>query len=250
MSPLPHLPLIGWIAVAGSLGCEAGLHVARTILRLPTRIEAAWVRDARDVLGLEQRGAFADNAPDWIPMLSPMIVILTGLLTAVVVWRFGPGWLSLSGLGLTYALIALAGIDVRTRLLPDQITLPLLWLGLAAAAFGLLVPAPAAILGAVTGYVALWGVQQASRLLGGAEGMGQGDLKLLAALGAWMGPSALPPILLAALLLGIACHLSMVLLGRRARGEPYAFGPFLAVAGWAWFIAGHATTHRWVPLGH
>jgi leader peptidase (prepilin peptidase)/N-methyltransferase len=137
-------------------------------------------------------------------------------------------------------LVALAGIDLRTQLLPDQLTYPLLWLGLLLALVPVFVAAPTAILGAVIGYLCLWCVYWLFKLTTGKEGMGHGDFKLLAALGAWMGPVALLPVVLLSSLIGAVVGGSLIALRKHDGAAPIPFGPFIAAAGWVWFIAGDA----------
>lgn len=244
---MPDVALTAWIPLAAALGAVASLRLTRLILRIPAQMEADWRREAHDVLELEFSEAPASIEPGPFPALSPAIAVLTALLTAVVVWRFGVSWAALAAVAFTWMLIVLSGIDSRTQLLPDQLTLPLLWLGLLAAVPGVFVAAPQAILGAALGYASLWGVNSACRWLTGADGLGQGDFKLLAALGAWMGPAALLPILLVASLIGFAYKCLVLLRGRHARGTPFwfPFGPCLAIGGWCWLIAGDAINQHW-----
>jgi leader peptidase (prepilin peptidase)/N-methyltransferase len=176
----------------------------------------------------------------------PLVELLCALLSAAVAWRFGFGWTALAALAITWALIALTGIDLDTQLLPDAITLPLLWAGLlasltvastaAGAAPGggasLPVNTADAITGAAAGYLCLWGVYHLFRLCTGKEGMGYGDFKLLAALGAWMGWRMLLPIILASALTGAVVGIALIISGRHRREVPMPFGPFLAAAGW------------------
>ncbi|MBS0485857.1 MAG: prepilin peptidase, partial [Proteobacteria bacterium] len=133
---------------------------------------------------------------------------------------------------------ALSGIDVRTQLLPDQMTLPLLWLGLLLSLVPLFVDSHASIIGAVAGYLSLWSVYWLFKLATGKEGMGYGDFKLLAALGAWMGPLALLPIVLLSSLIGAIVGGTFLAIRGHDRATPIPFGPFIAAAGWVWFIAG------------
>jgi leader peptidase (prepilin peptidase)/N-methyltransferase len=168
----------------------------------------------------------------------PLVELLGGVLSAVVVWKFGPTWMAVAGLVLTWVLIAAAGIDFRTQLLPDQLTLPLLWLGLLLSLLPMFVSATSAIIGAAIGYLSLWSVYWGFKLLTGKEGMGYGDFKLLAALGAWMGPVALLPMILLSSLLGALVGGSLIALRKHQREIPMPFGPFIAAAGWVWFIAG------------
>jgi leader peptidase (prepilin peptidase) / N-methyltransferase len=175
----------------------------------------------------------------------PLTEALTGLLTAVVAWRFGFGWPALAAMTLTWFLIALAFIDIDRQLLPDDLTLPLLWTGLflslwgtAAGAAAVPVDVRSSLLGAVAGYVSLWSVYHLFRLLTGKEGMGYGDFKLFAALGAWLGWQMLLPIILIAAVVGAIVGLSVLSLRGQDRATPIAFGPFLAAAGWLVLLCG------------
>ncbi|KAB2898704.1 MAG: prepilin peptidase [Dokdonella sp.] len=168
----------------------------------------------------------------------PLVELLTALASATIAWKFGYGWQLAAGLLLTWTLIAASGIDVRTQLLPDQLTLPLLWLGLLIALMPVYIDPATAIIGAAAGYLSLWSVYWLFRLATGKEGMGYGDFKLLAALGAWMGASALLPIVLLSSLIGaIVGGIALALQGRD-RSTPIPFGPFIAAAGWVWFVFG------------
>jgi leader peptidase (prepilin peptidase)/N-methyltransferase len=168
----------------------------------------------------------------------PLIELLSGVLSAVIVWKFGPTWPALAGLLFTWVLIALAGIDFRTQYLPDQLNFPLLWLGLLLAVLPMFVVPSSAIIGAAIGYLSLWSVYWLFKLLTGKEGMGYGDFKLLAALGAWMGPSAILPVILLSSLIGALIGGTLILLRKHGREIPMPFGPFIAAAGWVWFVAG------------
>jgi leader peptidase (prepilin peptidase)/N-methyltransferase len=169
----------------------------------------------------------------------PLVELLTGLLTALVAWKFGFGWPVLLAMGVTWFLVAAAIIDLEHQLLPDSLTLPLLWLGLVASLLSLATPATSlpvdprsAIIGAVAGYLCLWAVYHLFRLATGKEGMGYGDFKLLAALGAWLGWQMLLPIILASATVGALTGIALIVLRRHGRGVPIPFGPFLAAAGW------------------
>lgn len=170
----------------------------------------------------------------------PLIELLCGLLTAAVVYLAGP---AASGaevamlLAFTWALIALTGIDVNHQLLPDAITLPLLWLGLLANINGAFTALDSAVIGAVAGYLALWSVFWLFKLATGREGMGHGDFKLLAALGAWAGWQQLPAIVVIASVLGAVVGGLGVLVSGRDHRVPIAFGPYLALAGWLVLVA-------------
>jgi leader peptidase (prepilin peptidase)/N-methyltransferase len=169
----------------------------------------------------------------------PIVELVTALLSAAVVWRFGFHWQSVAALFVTWALVALTVIDLDHQILPDVITLPLLWLGLLASLAwhaGLAPPIPAdprsAILGAVAGYLSLWGVYWAFKLLTGKEGMGYGDFKLFGALGAWLGWQMLPLVLLLSAFTGAVVGIALIVARGRDRNIPIPFGPYLAAAGW------------------
>jgi leader peptidase (prepilin peptidase)/N-methyltransferase len=153
-------------------------------------------------------------------------------------WKFGFGWPLAAALVFTWTLIAASGIDARTQLLPDQLTLPLLWLGLLLSLVPVFVPSDTAILGAAIGYLSLWSVYWLFRLATGKEGMGYGDFKLLAALGAWMGTTSLLPIVLLSSLIGAIVGGTVLALRGQDRSTPIPFGPFIAAAGWVWFLLG------------
>ena len=176
----------------------------------------------------------------------PLIEVLTAVLTLLVIWHFGPTAQGLLALILTWGLIALAGIDFDTELLPDAISLPLLWLGLLASLAGVFVDSRDAIIGAAAGYSSLWLVYQLFRMLTGKEGMGYGDFKLLSIFGAWFGWTALPQILLLSTIPGALFGIGLVLSGRSERQTPFAFGPFLAIAGWIYLIWGERIAHAYM----
>ena len=169
----------------------------------------------------------------------PLVEILCGVLSALVAWRFGYGAPAACGIVITWFLIALTFIDLDHQLLPDSLTMPLLWLGLLASLTGwgsasssLPVDPVNAIGGAALGYLSLWAVYHAFRLLTGKEGMGYGDFKLLAAFGAWLGWRMLLPIVLLSAIVGALVGVILIVARRHRRGTPIPFGPFLAAAGW------------------
>jgi leader peptidase (prepilin peptidase) / N-methyltransferase len=168
----------------------------------------------------------------------PLIELATAILSALVAWKFGFVWYTAAALGLTWMLIALSAIDIDTQLLPDNMTLPLVWIGLLLSlaatvpAIGLPVDPRSSIIGAVAGYLSLWSVYHAFRLLTGKEGMGYGDFKLFAALGAWLGWQMLLPIILLSAFSGAVIGILMIALRGRDRNIPIPFGPYLAAAGW------------------
>jgi leader peptidase (prepilin peptidase)/N-methyltransferase len=169
----------------------------------------------------------------------PIVELVTALLSAAVVWRFGWHWQSAAALLVTWALVTLTVIDLDHQILPDTITLPLLWLGLLASlawSAGLAPPLPtdprSAIVGAVAGYLSLWSVYWAFKLLTGKEGMGYGDFKLFGALGAWLGWQMLPLVLLLSAFTGAVVGVVLIAVRGRDRNVPMPFGPYLAAAGW------------------
>lgn len=271
---MTDLPLWAWIATAGVLGLLVGSFLNVVILRLPERMKAEWRLEALDTLELEgedaslppgivrepshcphckHRLSARDNIPvfGWlllggrcrycktpISIQYPLIELLCGVLSAVIVWKFGPSWQAGAGLVFTWMLIALSGIDFRTQYLPDQLTYPLLWMGLLLSLMTLFVLPHIAIIGAAIGYLSLWSVYWLFKLATGKEGMGYGDFKLLAALGAWMGPGALLPVVLLSSLIGALTGGALIGLRKHGRDIPMPFGPFIAAAGWTWFVAG------------
>jgi leader peptidase (prepilin peptidase) / N-methyltransferase len=182
----------------------------------------------------------------------PLVEIGTALLSVLVVWRFGVGWETAAALLLTWGLIALAVIDLDTQLLPDALTLPLLWLGLLLSLTGWFTDPQAAILGAAAGYASLWLVFQLFRLATGKEGMGFGDFKLFALFGAWLGWQHLPQIILLSACTGAVLGVLLILARGRDRQAPLPFGPFLAAAGWLSLMWGDAINQaylQWTGLG-
>jgi len=161
----------------------------------------------------------------------PIVEAFTGAATAYCAWRFGFGYAAVGAMLFTWCMIALAAIDIDTQLLPDSITLPLLWAGLLFNLRGTFVELPSAVLGAVAGYLVLWLVYWAFRLATGKEGMGFGDFKLLAAIGAWLGWKMLPLVILASSFVGALAGIGLMILARRGRDVPIPFGPYLAGAG-------------------
>ena len=181
----------------------------------------------------------------------PLVELATAGFSAAIAWHFGFGWETAAALLLTWALIALSMIDYDHQLLPDVITLPFLWLGLVLSLVPLFADARSAILGATAGYLVLWGIYHLFRLLTGKEGMGYGDFKLLALLGAWMGWQALPVIVILSSLVGAVAGVAMILLLGRDRQLPIPFGPYLAAAGWIALLWGDRISDaylRWVGL--
>ena len=273
MAFLDQHPGVGYPAAAG-LGLLLGSFLNVVILRLPRRMEWRWKRDAREILALPDLyeppppGIVVEPSHDpvtgdrlkwWenIPVISwlmlrgrsrysgqrislqyPCVELLTSLLVLASVWRFGFGWQGFGAIVLSCMLVALSGIDLRTQYLPDQLTLPLMWLGLVAAMDNLYLPAKPALIGAAIGYVSLWSVWWLYKQVTGKEGMGHGDFKLLAALGAWCGYQSVLLIILLSSFVGAVCGSLWLALNQRDRSTPIPFGPFLATAGWFVFFFG------------
>jgi len=161
----------------------------------------------------------------------PLVELASGVLCGLAAWHFGPTWQALAALVLVWALLALTMIDADTQLLPDQITLPLVWLGLLLNLGGLFVPLADAVIGAAAGYLLLWSAYWLFKLVRGKEGMGYGDFKLMAALGAWFGWQALPSLVLLSSVVGVVFGVANIMLRRQGRDTPFPFGPFIAGAG-------------------
>ena len=275
MAFLDQNPAIGYPLAAG-FGLVVGSFLNVVILRLPRRLEWQWKRDSLEVLGepeiydppppgivVERSHCPHCKTPlSWyenIPVLSwlalrgrcrhcsapisvqyPLVELLTMLLVLACVWQFGFGWKGFGAIVFSCFLVALSGIDLRTQLLPDQLTLPLMWLGLVASIDPLYLTAKQALVGAIVGYLSLWTVWWLFKQLTGKEGMGHGDFKLLAALGAWIGlKGILPTILLSSLVGAIVGSIWLAAKGRD-RATPIPFGPYLAIAGWIVFFWGGA----------
>jgi leader peptidase (prepilin peptidase)/N-methyltransferase len=190
-----------------------------------------------------------------IGMRYPLVELLTGVLSALIAYKYGATWATVAALGLTWFLIALAFIDIDTQLLPDSMTLPLLWIGLlvalvlpAATGARLPVDLRSAVIGAIAGYLSLWLIFQLFRLLTGKEGMGYGDFKLLAALGAWLGWQMLLPLVIGAAGVGAVVGIAAIALGQRAKGVPMAFGPYLAASGWLMLYIGPQLVASYLSL--
>lgn len=161
----------------------------------------------------------------------PLVELITGVLTGLIAWHFGVSWAAAFAVLFSWALIALTFIDADTTLLPDDITLPLLWLGLLVNIGGVFTDIGSAALGAMGGYLVLWSVYWAFKLLTGKEGMGYGDFKLLAAIGAWLGWQVLPLVILLSAAVGTVVGIAGILLKGRDKGAKLPFGPYLAAAG-------------------
>jgi len=185
----------------------------------------------------------------------PLVELLTAVLAAITAWHFGPGWEALLAIALTIALVAIAMIDADTTLIPDSIVLPLLWLGLTLSLFHplpgaqtLFISPSEAIVGAIVGYLTLWSVFWLFKLVTGKDGMGYGDFKLLAALGAWLGWQQLPIIIMLSAVVGAVINITMIVARGRDRSIPIPFGPYLAAAGWITMMWGEPIKNAYVDL--
>ena len=263
------------------LGLLVGSFLNVVIYRLPLIMESRWRRDCCELLEVEPESAEApfnlaipnSHCPHcktaikpWhnIPVLSyvalggkcsncavrispryPLLELVTGLMTLALAWHFDVSLALLGALAFTWSLIALTMIDMDHQLLPDDITLPLLWLGLLFNLSATYVSLPDAVIGAMMGYLSLWSLYWIFKLITGKEGMGYGDFKLLAALGAWMGWQALPMIILLSSVVGAVCGIALMVIKRRGKDIPIPFGPYLAMAGWLVLLWGDTLMSRY-----
>jgi len=249
-----RLPLMlerGWkLDSAEMLGVTADLPAEITLARPRSRCPAcghhiAWHENI-PVLSYLRLGGKCSACRSRISPRYPLIELATGALFALAGWRFGAVPTVLVWCAFCAALVALAGIDWDTTLLPDNLTLPLLWAGLVASALGWTLPLGDAVWGAVVGYLSLWSVYWLFKLATGKEGMGFGDFKLLAALGAWLGLKMILPVVLAASLIGAAIGIVMKSSGALRDGRYVPFGPFLAGAGLLVMFAGERRVLGWL----
>jgi leader peptidase (prepilin peptidase)/N-methyltransferase len=272
------------LVVVAVFGLAIGSFLNVVIHRLPRMMENEWKEQCAELAGAEPvpdgprynlvvPGSHCphcstplrviDNIPlvSWVALRGkcghcgtristryPIVEALTAALSALVAYRFGFTPALLLALAFTWTLVALTFIDADTTLLPDDLTLPLLWLGLGSNVFGMFVPLKDAVIGAMAGYLALWSIYWLFKLATGKEGMGYGDFKLLAALGAWMGWKALLPIVLLSSLVGAIVGIVLIVLARRGREIPIPFGPYLAAAGLIVLLTGDTFTRWLVPL--
>lgn len=268
-----------WVLAAFGLCIGSFLNVV--IHRLPLMLERTWRRDSAEMLGMVQptEQAISLSSPRsrcpscgheiaWhenIPVLSflrlggkcsacktpisvryPLIEVLTAALFAAIAARFGPAIPALAWCLFAAMLVALAGIDWDTTLLPDALTMPLLWAGLLCSVLGLTIPLPSAVMGAMAGYLSLWSVYWLFKLATGKEGMGRGDFKLLAALGAWLGLGMVLPVVLGASVIGAIVGIAMKSSGKLREGVYVPFGPFLAGSGLAVMLLGQQRVMTWL----
>jgi len=200
-------------------------------------------------------GGQCANCKESISARYPSVELMTGIMAAICAWQFGVGIEAVMAIILTLTLIPISMIDADTQLIPDSIVLPLMWLGLAMSLFHpvtgsetLFIAPRDAIVGAMAGYLSLWAVYQAFKLVTGKEGMGYGDFKLLAALGAWLGWQQLPMIILMSALVGAIVGISLMVFKRHDRSVPIPFGPYLAAAGWISMIWGEQIKNLYLDL--
>lgn len=275
-----HQHLFIYYLFAVLLGLAVGSFLNVVILRLPRIMEREWRKECRQLLELEEESGdeqkFNLNSPpshcpvcghgitalENIPVLSylilggkcsscgsaislryPAVEIFSGIITLLVAMHFGVTLQALLAALLGWSLIALSGIDLDHQLLPDSITLPFLWLGILVNMFGLFTDVYSSLFGVMAGYLSLWFVYMIFKLLTGKEGMGYGDFKLLAMLGAWMGWQMLPLIIILSSAVGAVVGISLILFKNHGRSQPIPFGPYLAAAGWLALLYGPAIMH-------
>jgi leader peptidase (prepilin peptidase)/N-methyltransferase len=274
-----------FIVSIGLLGLIIGSFLNVVIYRLPIMMEKSWRSECQEFLEIKNDHDSAEKfnlsvpasscpncnqairAHQNIPVISylflggrcanckhpisiryPLVELLTGVCSAVIAWHFGVTIDTLFALLLTWSLIALSGIDIDHQLLPDSITLPILWLGLFLSLFEIFTDSHSSIIGAVSGYLFLWIIYQLFKITTGKEGMGYGDFKLLALLGAWMGWQYTLTVILLSSLVGAVVGISMIVLVKHDRNIPIPFGPYLAAAGWITFIWGDPINQLYLNL--
>jgi len=269
--------------LAATIGLLVGSFLNVVIHRLPKMMEREWQQQCAELNGQEvpvtspynlvvPRSAcphcgHAISALENIPVISylllrgkcagcaapispryPIVEAVSSLLSAYAAWHFGFGLGGIAAIVLIWTLIALTFIDFDTQLLPDSITLPLLWLGLLLNLNNAFTSLPNALIGAVAGYLLLWSVYWAFKLTTGKEGMGYGDFKLLAALGAWLGWTMLPLIILLSSLVGAVVGIALIVFAKHGRNIPIPFGPYLAGGGLIALFWGQALTQSYLQL--
>ena len=279
---LQHSPAF-FISLAGLLGLLVGSFLNVVIYRLPRMMEREWQAQCAELNAqpatentpfnlMVPRSACPQchrpiSALENIPLLSylflrgrcagcgtpislryPIVEAVSGGLSAFAAWHFGFGLAGIAALFFIWALVALTFIDFDTQLLPDSITLPLLWLGLLLNLNGAFTSLANAVVGAVAGYLVLWSVYWAFKLFTGKEGMGFGDFKLLAAIGAWLGWTLLPLVILLSSLVGAVVGIILIVATRHGRNIPIPFGPYLAGGGLIALFWGHSLTQSYLQL--
>jgi leader peptidase (prepilin peptidase)/N-methyltransferase len=272
-----------FIAVAVVFGLMIGSFLNVVIHRLPRMMERDWAAQCAELRGeaasvgepyslVRPRSRCPDCgrpilATENIPLLSylilrgrcrgcgkaisaryPLVEALTGMLFGICAWQLGPSLAAAGAMTFSAAMVALAFIDLDTQLLPDDITLPLLWLGLLINLPGTFTDLAGAVAGAAVGYLSLWSVYWLFKMATGKEGMGYGDFKLLAAIGAWLGWQVLPLTILLSSLVGAVVGIGLIVLVRHGRNVPIPFGPYLAAAGLIALFWGKSLTHAYLGL--
>ena len=266
------------------LGSVIGSFLNVVIYRLPLMMEREWRRDCLEFLeqsGEAETEKFNLSSPrsrcshcghqitalENIPLLSylvlggkcascktpislqyPLVELFTACVSVIVGWHFGVSLQAVAALLFSWCLIAASGIDIGHKLLPDNITLPLLWLGILLSLFDVFVSLEDSVIGAMAGYLSLWSVFILFKLITGKEGMGHGDFKLLAVLGAWMGWQPLFVVILTSSLVGATIGIAMILLKKTERGTQIPFGPYLAAAGWVTLLWGNDMMQAYLSL--
>ena len=266
------------------IGLAVGSFLNVVIYRLPLMLENDWRQQCEEFLQLKETtdsekitlSSPASSCPvcqhkirfwENIPVVSylllkgqcsscsnpisiqyPIVETVTAILSVVVAVHFGVSWQTVAALFLTWALVSLTMIDFHKQLLPDNITLPLLSLGVIAGIFGLFTDLQSSVIGAMAGYMILWTVFHTFKIVTGKEGMGYGDFKLLAALGAWMGWEYLPQIIILSSLVGAIIGISMLVVLKHDKNIPIPFGPYLAIAGWIALIWGEQINTSWLNI--
>lgn len=256
------------------IGLSVGSFLNVVIYRFPLMLENDWKSQCRELLELDNKSEAvitlskpASTCPQcghkirvWenIPLISylllkgkcsscntpisiqyPLIELLTAILSISVAIKFGVSWQTVFGLLLTWSLVAMSVIDIHKQILPDDITLPVLWLGLIISIFTIFTNPVDSIIGAATGYLVLWSVYQLFKLVTGKEGMGFGDFKLLALFGAWFGWQLIPLTIILSSATGAIIGISMIAFNKLDKNNPIPFGPYLAIAGWISMMWGH-----------
>jgi len=270
------------IIIAGIFGLVIGSFLNVVIYRLPIVIERNWRQECAELLQIDQTKTskiFNLSLPrshcphcqhqltilENIPLISylwqrakctfchqkihfsyPLVEAISAILAMITAWYFGFNWTLLAALTLTWALIAASGIDIKHQILPDNITISFLWLGLICNLFGLYTDIESAVIGAIIGYLSLWTVYWMHKLITGKDGLGYGDFKLLAMLGAWLGWQALLPIILIGSLVAATIGSILIFYYGKDKNIPIAFGPYLAAAGWITLLWGDIMIHNYL----
>ena len=282
ISELLQQNLTFFIVLTSLIGLAVGSFLNVVIYRLPKMMEQEWHQQCRELQGVENTEQIKFtlatphsacpscghqiSAMENIPVISylvlkgkcracqanislryPLVELLTATLAGLVAWKFGYTTATVFALIFTFALIALTFIDADTQLLPDDITLPLLWLGLLFNLNAGFTDLHSAVIGAMAGYVSLWSIYWLFKLVTGKEGMGYGDFKLLAAIGAWFGWQLLPAVILLSSISGAVIGIALILFSKHGRENPMPFGPYLAIAGVAALFFGEQLSRFYLP---